>query len=287
MRGTSYSTEPRRSEFRARRLAPDPNGTNRPLSEMNRSLLSFWLLIVSLSCAPGLGPSEPDLDATSIEFLPSERQVLVVGERRSLWISARSDELELSVASRGAIRELGRERPFGDGMIRLDVAGLEPGTATVRARLQDSEATSETTFEVTSSGAPRCEIEGPPPYCVTGPYRMKATELGDQCTGERDTFETTAQIARTTVSGDSATLTFVGYSAIRGRIGPDGAFFTELPQMIGSFRDGRQVVVEASAIRVAGFVVEGRLDVIGLFPSPDPIDEAPCERSWVLEGERL
>lgn len=27
--------------------------------------------------------------------------------------------------------------------------------------------------------------------------------------------------------------------------------------------------------------------MVGVFPSPDPVDFAPCERSWVLEGGRL
>lgn len=246
-----------------------------------------FLSVVLMGCAGGAGPSSPDEGSESIRFLPDEPQTLVVGERRSLWATAtgRAGEVELSVDTGGALRELGRERLFGGGTVRLDVEGLQSGTALVHARV--SGVQTQTTLLVAAGGVPRCETDGPPPYCVTGRYRIKASELGHQCTGEGDSFETSGEITRTTVHGDSATLDLGDDTALRGMIAPDGVFFSELPQPIGSFRDGRQVIVEQAVIKVAGFTVQGTIDVIGLFPSPDPIEEAVCERTWVLEGERL
>lgn len=249
--------------------------------------MSLSLTVVLMGCAGEAGPSSPDEGSESIRFIPDEPQTLVVGERRSLWVTAtgRADEVELSVDTRGAIRELGRERLFGGGTVRLDIEGLQSGTALVQARV--SGAQTQTTLLVAAGGVPRCETDGPPPYCVTGRYRLKAIELNDQCTGERDSFETSGEIARTTMHGDSATLQLDDDSTLRGRIAPDGVFFGQLPHEIGAFRGGRQVIVEQTAIKVAGFTVQGTIDVIGLFPSPDPIEEAFCERTWMVEGERL
>lgn len=248
-----------------------------------------FVLLVSTSCVVGPDPSCADGESGSVRFLPGESQLLVVGERRSLWIhdgTHRRERIEVTVLSGGgAIRELGRKRPFGSGMIRLDLEGVEPGTATVRARLRCGEV--ETRLTVLRSGEPLCETEGPPPYCIAGRYRILATELSDRCTGEVDSFETVAEVTRSPTSATGGTLRFGDHFTVDGLIGPDGAFVTETPTPIGLFRDGRQVTLEPFAVALAGFRARGHFDVIGLFPSPDPIDFAPCERIWELEGERL
>lgn len=260
---------------------------HRPSATLDLIVLS--LAALTLGCVSGPDPSCTDPNSSSIELLPEDPQVLAVGERRSIWIMAtpdRREPIDVELSSGRAIRELSRERLFGSHRLRIDVEGIRPGTATLEARLQCGEPR-RTTLTVLAQGTPRCETEGPPPYCIEGRYRVRATELNDRCTGSVDAFESEVEIVRSLTDPIGARLGFGDGFSVSGQIGPDGVFFTEFPHFIGRFRDGREVVLEPTAISMAGFRVRGHLDVIGLFPSPDPVDFAPCERKWVLEGERL
>lgn len=266
----------------------NPTGWRRMHIQLRGSLILFLILLTG-ACVAGPDSSCTDSTSSSVVVLPQEPQVLVVGERRSVWLESMPDlrqPIEVEVELGRTILELGRERPFGTGMVRLDVEGIRPGTATIRARLPCGESR-QLTLTVLADGDPVCETEGPPPYCIEGRYRIRAIELNDRCTGEVSSFESVAEIVRSSTEPIGASLELVDHFVVDGRIGPDGAFFTELPYPIGTFRDGHEVILEPIAIRVAGFRVRGRLDVISLFPSPDPVDFAPCDRRWELEGERL